>query len=147
MSSVLDRVESLLALASSSNENEARTAAVLAVQLIRKHRLVISMPSRPDHAFRGRARSEPEVHVARRNTPVDPRRESPSPGANGGGAKRPRSSKGVKRAIDPPEKIVAPLGGECVFCKGRYRREAPIYWFAARGGMHAKCFEDWTRQG
>lgn len=142
MSSILHRVESLLALASSSNENEARSAAVLAVQLIRKHRLVISMPSRPDHVFRGRARSEPEVHVPRRS-PADPRRESPPPTT----PKRPRSSKNVKRAIDPPEKIVAPLGGECVFCKGRYRREAPIYWFAAGGGMHTKCYEDWTREG
>jgi hypothetical protein len=41
---VLERVRRLIALASSSNENEARTAAILAARLIRRHRLVISLP-------------------------------------------------------------------------------------------------------
>ncbi len=41
---VLERVGHLLALSSSPNENEARNAAVLAVRLIREHRLVVSMP-------------------------------------------------------------------------------------------------------
>jgi hypothetical protein len=41
---VLERVQKLIALASSPNENEARNAAVLATRLIRRHRLVISLP-------------------------------------------------------------------------------------------------------
>jgi hypothetical protein len=45
VSTVLERVRRLIALSASPNENEARTAAVLAVQLIRQHRLVLSLPS------------------------------------------------------------------------------------------------------
>jgi hypothetical protein len=135
MTDVLETIENLLALAGSANENEARNAAVLAVKLIRRHRLVISFPARSDHAFRGRARSEPEVEVPHRPTT---RKPSPAP-------RRTRSSKKTKPAPDPPEKIVAPLGGECVHCKTRYPRDAPIYWFPAGGGMHPKCFESWSR--
>src|SRR5580704_1406133 len=43
---VLQRVQHLIALSSSPNENEARNAAVLAVRLIRKHGLVVSAPAR-----------------------------------------------------------------------------------------------------
>jgi len=61
--------------------------------------------------------------------------------------KRSRSSgRGVKRVADPPERIVAPLGGECVECGARYRAESPIYWFASGGGMHVKCFEEWSKR-
>jgi hypothetical protein len=140
MSDVLETIENLLALAGSANENEARNAAVLAVKLIRRHRLVISFPARADHAFRGRARSEPEVEAARRPTPSSTRKPSPAP-------RRSRSSKKNKPVADPPERIVAPLGGECVHCKARYARDASIYWFPAGGGMHPKCFEIWSRGG
>jgi hypothetical protein len=137
---VLETIENLLALASSSNENEARNAAVLAVRLIRRHRLVISLPSRPDQAFRGRARSDPAV-PAPHATPPASRRASPP-----GTSKRSRSSRKVKAVADPPERIVAPLGGDCIHCGGRYKRDAAIYWFAAGGGMHPKCFEEWSRR-
>ncbi len=55
MKSVLQRVQHLIALSSSPNENEARNAAVLAVGLIRKHGLVISEPAR-----------KPSAHTAKR---------------------------------------------------------------------------------
>ena len=56
VNALLRRVEHLIALSSSPNENEARNAAVLAVRLIRKHGLVISSPaSRPS----GRTPSRP----------------------------------------------------------------------------------------
>ena len=42
MSRVLDRVSKLLALATSPNEEEARTAAIMACRMIAKHKLVIS---------------------------------------------------------------------------------------------------------
>jgi hypothetical protein len=44
VSSVLERIKRLIALSSSPNENEARNAALIAVQLIQEHRLVLSMP-------------------------------------------------------------------------------------------------------
>jgi hypothetical protein len=117
--SILERVEQLIALASSPNENEARNAALLAVQLIKKHRLVVSMP----------------------RTKSDPSAVSPSTGG-----RRRSSPRGVKRVVDLPDKIVAPLGGECIECGGRYRAEQTILWFSSGGGLHVKCFEAWSKK-
>jgi hypothetical protein len=100
---VLERIEQLMALATSPNEHEARTAALLAVQLMKKHKVVLSIPER------------------RRTTP-----------------------RGTRKMHDVPEKIVAPLGGDCFHCGGRYRAEQSIFWFSAKGGMHLKCFEEWA---
>ena len=130
MKNVVERVTQLIALATSPNENEARNAALLAVQLIRKHRIVLSMPV---------GGSSPSVPRAR--TKSDPGRPAD------GGARRSRSSgRGNKRVADPPEKIVAPLGGECVECGSRYRADSTIDWFAAGGGRHARCYEEWAKR-
>ena len=131
MKNVVERVTQLIALATSPNENEARNAALLAVQLIRKHRIVLTMPI---------GGSSPSIPRAR--TKSEPGRP-----ADGAGSRRSRSSgRGNKRVADPPEKIVAPLGGECVECGSRYRADTTIYWFAAGGGMHTKCFEEWSKR-
>jgi len=106
---VLVRIEQLMALATSPNEHEARNAALLAVQLMKKHRVVLAMP-----------------------------RQTPQP-------TKKKSSKNVKRVADPPEKIVVPLGGECVVCGGRYRADTQVWWFPSGGGMHLRCFDDWAR--
>jgi len=125
---VVEKVHQLIALATSPNEHEARNAALLAVQLIRKHRLLLSLPTSPSGG------------VPRVRTKSDPGRE-----ASAQPAKRSRSSgRGHKRVADAPERIVAPLGGECVECGSRYRADQPIYWFAAGGGMHVKCYEEWS---
>jgi hypothetical protein len=118
--SVLERIQQLMALATSPNEHEARTAALLAVQLMKKHRIVLTMPVR--------------------STPMPSSRRTPP-----GGTTKKKSSRNVKRVADPPEKIVAPLGGECAHCGARYRAEQTIYWFASGGGMHVKCFDEWAR--
>ena len=130
MKNVVERVAQLMALATSPNENEARNAALLAVQLIRKHRIVLTMPI---------GGSSPSIPRAR--TKSDPNRP-----ADGGGARRSRSSGRGKRVADPPEKITAPLGGECTECGSRYRADTTIYWFAAGGGMHTKCYEEWSKR-
>jgi hypothetical protein len=131
LKNVVERVERLIALATSPNENEARNAALLAVQLISKHRLVLTMPP-----------ATPGSGVARPRAPSNPGRP-----AEHAPAKRSRSSsKGNKRVADPPERIVAPLGGECVECGTRYRADQPIYWFASGGGMHVKCYEEWSKR-
>jgi hypothetical protein len=111
---VLERVEHLIALSTSPNENEARTAAMLAVQLIRKHKLVLSMPVRT---------SERGIRAA----PASRRKTTP---------------RGVKRVVDPPERIVAPLGGDCIQCGGRYRAEQTIFWVSSLGGLHVRCLEE-----
>ena len=129
MKNVLERVHQLIALATSPNENEARNAALLAVQLIRKHRLVLSLPTAGSGG------------VPRARTKSDPGRA-----ADHGTPRKRSSGRGVKRVADPPERIVAPLGGECVECGSRYRADQPIYWFASGGGMHVKCYEEWTKR-
>jgi hypothetical protein len=119
MSSVLDRAKNLLALTTSPNENEARTAALVLAKLIREHKLVIAMP-RTGHT---------------------PARATPS-----GKKKTPGSKRGVRKVADPPERITSPLGGECIHCGTRYKAGTPIYWFSAGGGMHTRCFDDWVKK-
>jgi hypothetical protein len=114
--SVLERIEQLLALATSPNEHEARNAAVLAAALIRKHKVVLSMPAR-----------------IKTPQPASPRRARSSP-------------RGVKRVADPPDRIVAPLGGDCVHCGGRYGAGQTIYWLRAGGGLHVKCIDGWAKR-
>ena len=129
--SVLERLEHLIALASSPNEHEARNAALLAVPLIKKHKLVVALP---------RTKSDPAFHR-------DDREERPPPSNRSTPTPRKRSSgKGVKRVVDLPDKIVAPLGGECIECGGRYRAETTILWFSSGGGLHVKCFEEWSKK-
>lgn len=100
-----------MALATSPNENEARNAALLAVQSMKKHKVVLTVPQRKATPQPTRGRSTP---------------------------------RGTKKMHDPPEKITAPLGGDCFHCAGRYRADQQIFWFAAKGGMHVKCFEEWS---
>lgn len=136
MKSILERIEQLMALATSPNEHEARNAAMLAVQLMRKHKVVLSIPAgaRAPSPPRGTSRTTPSRGTAPASARTPP------------AASRRRSTpRGVKRVADPPEKIVAPLGGECTHCGQRYRAETTILWFASGGGMHLKCFEDWAR--
>ena len=131
MATVLERVHHLVALSTSPNENEARNAAVLAVALIRKHALVITMPAR--------------------TTPAATRTQSAGRTSSGGirrqsqGHKTP-GSKRVKRVADPAEKIVSPLGGECIHCGERYKPQQTVYWFASGGGMHPRCFDEWAKK-
>jgi Protein of unknown function (DUF2786) len=71
VSSVLDRVRKLIALASSPNEHEARNAAMLAVRLIREHRLVLSAPARRISTPRATARATPPRGARRAREPAE----------------------------------------------------------------------------
>ena len=122
MASVHERLQRLLALAESPNEHEARNAAMLAVRLIRQHGVTFVVPER-------------------RPTP-SPRRASPSEGTR---KKTPGSGR-AKRVADVPASIMSPLGGDCVECGGRYRAGASIYWLAAGGGLHSRCFAAWSKR-
>jgi hypothetical protein len=110
MSDVLTRVRHLIALTASSSENEARNAAVLAIRLIARHGLVISLPAHP-----------PSAKAARR-----------------------RSSASKRAVPNPTERIVSPLGGDCIGCGERYRSGQIVYWFASGSGMHPACYQRWT---
>jgi hypothetical protein len=118
---VLERVLRLIALTESPNENEARNAAVLAVKLIRQHKITLVIPE------------------GRVPTPA-PRRVSPAP------RKRTPSTGRTRRVVDVPAEIRSPLGGDCVECGARYRAGATIYWLESGGGLHPRCFEAWTKR-
>ena len=59
--------------------------------------------------------------------------------------KTPGSKRGVKKVPDPPERIVSPLGGDCIACGTHYRAGQNVFWFASGGGMHLRCFDDWLK--
>jgi hypothetical protein len=61
MSSIVDRVRKLVALAASPNEHESRSAAAMACRLIREHGLAVVDPS-------PQARRADRADVARRRT-------------------------------------------------------------------------------
>jgi hypothetical protein len=122
MVTVLERLQRLIALTESPNENEARNAAVLAVRLIRQHQVVLTVPSSTALSATRRASPSP---TTRRRTP--------------GSAKS-------KRVADIPAEIRSPLGGDCVECGGRYRAGSTIYWMQSGGGMHPRCFESWMKR-
>jgi hypothetical protein len=61
MSSLLERIQHLIALSTSPNEHEARNAALLAVRLIRQHGIVLSHPAPARTARRTPGGSRPGV--------------------------------------------------------------------------------------
>jgi hypothetical protein len=125
MTPLLERIQRLLALSESPNENEARNAALLAARLIREHRVKLLLPDPPAAG----------TVVARRASPNPaPRRKTPASARN-------------KRVADVPAEIKSPLGGDCVECGGRYRAGSTIYWLQSGGGLHPRCFEAWMRRG
>jgi hypothetical protein len=117
--SIVDRVNKLLALATSPNMHEARNAALLAAKLIREHGLEI----------REREASP------RRKTPRPTPRPTPKP-------RRPSSKRNAR--VEVPPIIESPLGGECAVCGKRYRAGTPIHWSDADGGIHTTCIGQWT---
>ena len=70
MASVVDRVNKLLALATSSNMHEARNAALLAAKLIREHGLVVQESGR-------RTTPRPKRPSSKKERQVPPIIESP----------------------------------------------------------------------
>jgi hypothetical protein len=116
VASIVDRVNKLLALATSPNMHEARNAALLAAKLIREHALEIR---------------EPEI--VRRKTPRPTPRPTPKP-------RRPSSKKNMR----VPPIIESPLGGDCVVCGRRYRAGAEVHWSDAEGGIHTSCIGEWS---
>jgi hypothetical protein len=67
MSSVIDRVNKLLALATSPNMHEARNAALMAAKLIREHDLEVRERERPQR----RKTPKPKRPSSKKNKKVD----------------------------------------------------------------------------
>jgi hypothetical protein len=122
MASVVDRVNKLLALTTSTNIHEARNAALAAAKLIREHGLEL--------------RERDPSQEPRRKTPRPTPRPTPR-------ARRPSSKKTAR--VELPPLIESPLGGECVVCGKRYRAGTTIHWSDADGGIHTTCIDAWTK--
>ena len=118
MASIVDRVNKLLALATSPNMHEARNAALLAAKLIAEHGLEI--------------RERDDSHSG-------PRRKTPRPTPR---PKRPSSKKNLR----VPPVIESPLGGDCVVCGRRYKAGTEVHWSDAEGGIHTACIDEWSRR-
>jgi hypothetical protein len=116
MSKVIRRVEQLIQLAGSSNENEARNAAVMACKLIRDGGLVISEKAFVKTPF-----------VA----PPRPRPEAPKP---------PSRSPYVVIDDDSPIVIRSKLNGPCLDCGEAYGSGDMVWWKPGVGCVHhMKC--------
>jgi hypothetical protein len=122
MTAILERLQRLLALAESPNDNEARNAALLAVRLIKQHGVKLALPTEPPTST--------------------PRRPSPSAGTR----RRTPVSGRTKRVADVPAPIVSPLGGDCIECGTRYRAGSSIYWLESGGGLHTRCLAAWMKR-
>jgi hypothetical protein len=131
MVTVLERIQHLIALAESPNENEARNAAVLAVKLMKQHRVTFALPA-PRTATPTGSSAMPQT----------PRRPSSSQSTR---RRTPGSAKN-KRVADIPAEIKSPLGGDCIECGSRYRAGSSIYWMQSGGGLHPRCLDAWLRR-
>lgn len=121
MPSIVSKVEHLIALATDAGatEAEARTAAMVACQAIREHKLVITE--------RGRAPPPPPRHEPprRENRPPEPRR-GPPPG--------PRPPPGRKRIRSQFDSI-------CAYCCEPYYAGDTVFWSRGAGAFHPWCHD------
>lgn len=120
MSKVIRRVEQLIQLAASSNENEARNAAVMACKLIREGGLVLS--------------EKPFVKDAPFSYPtVNPTREPMRP-------PQPKRSPYVVVDDDVPQVIRSRINGPCLDCGREYSSGDMVWWKRGVGCVHhMKC--------
>ncbi len=124
MSTPLEKVVKLLALATSPNENEARTSAFLAAKLIRENKIVLLAPD--DARLFGRGSPPPSYSHARPPPPPPPPKEPPPP--------PPR-----RNSTEFPVRINAKFGGFCRVCLLRYEEGDRIYWMRGDGCSHLAC--------
>lgn len=135
--SVLDRVQRLIALASSSNENEARNAAYIAVKLIRENNLIISEPggSRPRKArpnpFEGLSDFEDIFYPEPKPRHPPPRKERRVDGRTAV-----YDQEGQTWWESPPSSY-----GTCPFCKKPYEAKDTVVTKKGEKTYHKRCWE------
>jgi hypothetical protein len=114
---VLQTIRSLLALATSSNVDEARNAALAAVRLIQKHNVILSLPAEGRGTSFPAPSVRPKVVRIPKKERVDQRKE-----AEGWRA------------------IRAKYEGVCKWCHKDIKLNAMIYSSKDHGAYHAVCF-------
>lgn len=112
---VLQKIQALLALAASSNLDEARNASYVAVKLIRQHHIVLVHPATQT----GTSFPPPSVPMGKA-VPAK-KRKAPTPD-------------------DGWKSIKAKFGGSCKWCGKRIEQNAPIYWSKDHGAYHPVCY-------
>lgn len=125
-SDVLERLNKLIALANSPNENEARTAGVLACKMITEHNIRLSLPSESRRTVQNPVYTPQPAEDA--GSPEPERR------------RRRRGSKRNRRRNDDHNYHLksAPNNGKCKWCGEMvYKGEPCIH--ASRRYFHVGC--------
>ncbi len=144
MSATLDRINKLIALAGSANENEARNAAVQACKMMLQHKVVLSIPgaTKPPEPIRnvrtpGGANSHP--FDMRNGTPVDLGDLFDGVfGKEAGNAFRQATQKSPEAYT-----MDAPQEGTCRDCGTGFGRGDRIWYRRGVGAVHAmRCNPD-----
>lgn len=139
----LAKVQKLLALAASANENEARNAAVHACRLIAEHGYVVreaeapasASPERPDE--RPIADPSPEAYRSFYDIFVAPRKTTPAPPMPVAPPDRPPMDRARVRGGRGGWVLMASRWpGRCGGCGLHYEDGDGIYW---RKGQGARC--------
>lgn len=110
-------VEQLLALADSPEVDEARTASYAAVRLIKKHKIVLTLPARGAPV----SFPAPKVDVAS----VVREKKSPT---------------GQWRDME------AKYQTACKHCDKPIRKDQPIKWARGKGAFHPKCYVEMEKE-
>lgn len=122
MAEPLTRIRALIALALSASEHEARNAALLAVQLIRRHHIELVLPAE------GRGTSFPSPADIALHNAIQ---------------KQAAKHSGTKKKPTVPEgwrKIKSKYNGSCKWCGKKITKDASIYWSKENGAYHPTCF-------
>jgi hypothetical protein len=148
MSTILDRITKLVALAESANENEARNAAVQACKLIVQHKVVLMMPgSSHNHVeppirnvrTAGGANAPTAEDAMRTGTPVDLGEIFDGLFGKDAGNRFRRSTV----ESPPAHTMEAPQDGTCRDCGEDFRRGDRIWYRRGVGAVHTmRCNPD-----
>lgn len=142
----LDRIKKLVALAGSTNENEARNAAVQACKLITEHKVELVMPGpKPvPEQFRnvrtsGGANAPTAEEVMHTGTPVDLGPIFDGVFGKDAGDRFRRATRESPQAYT----MDAPQEGFCRDCKEEFPRGTRIWYRRGVGAVHAmRCNPD-----
>lgn len=121
MDDVVQKIRSLIALASSANIDEARNAALAAVRLIQNYNVILTLPAM------GHGTSFP--------TPTRPtiRKKKPTTVVHKQRVQQRKDEEGWRA-------IRAKYEGTCKWCHKEIKTNAMIYWSKDHGAYHAVCF-------
>lgn len=126
MSTVVERVEKLIALAASPHLEEARSAAFKAAELIREHKLVVRDAHTNDAYVYKTTNEAARRHAESLAEMMRRAQAKPRPDAY-------KTETPIWRAIR------SRWVGRCKACSDYYKAGESVYWNASVGTIHAAC--------